>query len=83
MGRATIIGSQTPGVCLTANIVPLPNGGLLVYPFGQAETSRGRVLENNGVLPDINVSLNREGLLQGIDAQLEAALEFLDTRIGE
>jgi carboxyl-terminal processing protease len=83
MGRATIVGSQTPGVCLTANIVPLPNGGILVYPFGRAETPSGRVLENNGVEPDLAVTLDRRQLLRGVDAQLEAALEFLATRIGE
>ena len=77
LGRATIIGNQTPGSCLTAYIVPLPNGALLVYPFSQAITPAGRVLENNGVLPDIVVALDRQQLLQGVDAQLEAAVEYL------
>jgi len=83
LGRATIIGNQTPGMCLTANIVPLPNGALLVYPFSQPSTPDGRVLENNGVVPDIAVALDRQQLLQGIDAQLEAALDYLTARIGE
>ncbi len=78
LGRATIIGSQTPGRCLVMNIAPLPNGGLLVYPYGQSQTPDGRVLENNGVAPDIEVALDRQQLLQGIDAQLEAAIEYLD-----
>jgi carboxyl-terminal processing protease len=78
LGRATIIGSQTPGRCLTANIVPLPNGALLVYPYGQSQTPDGRVLENNGVIPDIQVTLDRRQLLRGIDAQLEAAIEYLE-----
>jgi carboxyl-terminal processing protease len=82
LGRATIVGSQTPGVCLTANIVPLPNGGVLVYPFSQPQTSAGRVLEDNGVVPDIAVTLERQQLLQGIDAQLGAALAFLAQQIG-
>ncbi len=82
LGRATIVGSQTPGMCLTANMVPLPNGALLVYPFSQPQTSAGRVLENNGVVPDIAVTLERQQLLLGIDAQLEAALAFLAQQIG-
>jgi C-terminal processing protease CtpA/Prc len=69
-------------VCLTANIVPLPNGGVLVYPFSQPQTSAGRVLEDNGVVPDIAVTLERQQLLQGIDAQLGAALAFLAQQIG-
>jgi len=83
LGRATVIGNQTPGMCLTANIVPLPNGALLVYPFSQAITPAGRVLENNGVLPDILVSLDRQALLQGLDGQLEAALEYLAEQLRE
>lgn len=82
MGRATIIGSQTPGVCLTMNIAPLPNGAILVYPFGQGQTSKGRVLENNGVVPDIAVALDRQQLLQGVDAQLKTAVDYLASRIG-
>jgi carboxyl-terminal processing protease len=82
MGRATIVGSQTPGSCLTMNIVPLPHGGILVYPFGQAQTPLGRILEDNGVMPDIPVGLNRQQLLQGIDAQLEAAFDWATSQIG-
>jgi carboxyl-terminal processing protease len=74
LGRATIVGSQTPGRCLTANLVPLPHEGVLMYPFGQSQAPDGRVLEGNGVVPDIEVALDRELLLQGIDTQLEAAI---------
>ena len=77
LGRATIIGSQTPGRCLTMNVVPLPKGAILVYPYGQSQTPDGRVLEDNGVVPDIAVALDRGQLLRGIDTQLEAALEYL------
>jgi C-terminal processing protease CtpA/Prc len=70
-------------MCLTANIVALPNGGILIYPFSQAITPAGRVLEYNGVVPDTEVTLDRQQLLQGVDAQLQAALEYLVGRIGE
>ena len=77
LGRATIVGSQTPGRCLVMNIVPLPNGALLVYPYGQSQTPDGRVLEDNGVVPDVEVALDRKLLLEGRDSQLEAALNYL------
>lgn len=60
LGRATIVGSQTPGRCLVMNIVSLPYGALLVYPFGQSRTPDGRVLEDNGVVPDLSVALDRQ-----------------------
>jgi carboxyl-terminal processing protease len=77
LGRAKIVGSQTPGRCLTANLVLLPKGAILVYPYGQSQTPNGRVLEDNGVVPDIAVALDRQQLLRGVDAQLEAAIEYL------
>ena len=77
LGRATIVGSQTPGKCLVANVVSLPNDAILMYPYGQSQTPAGRVLENNGVVPDIAVDLERQQLLAGIDAQFQAALDFI------
>jgi carboxyl-terminal processing protease len=77
MGRVTIIGTQTPGRCLVMNVEQLPNEAILVYPYGQSQTPDGRVLEDNGVVPDIEVALDREQLLQGSDAQLQTAIEYL------
>ena len=76
--RATIVGSQTPGICLVMNIKTLPNGTILAYPIAEGQTADGRVLENNGVVPDIEVALDRAQLLQGRDTQLEAAIHYLE-----
>jgi carboxyl-terminal processing protease len=77
LGRATIIGSQTPGRCLVQEVAVLPKGALLIYPSAQSQTPDGRVLEDNGVVPDIQVELDRELLLQGLDSQLEAAIAHI------
>jgi len=83
LGRATIVGSWTPGRCLVSNVVQLPSGAILVYPYGQSQTPDGRVLEGNGIVPDIEVALERESLLQGSDAQLEAAIAYVADQIGK
>jgi carboxyl-terminal processing protease len=83
LGRAIIVGSQTPGRCLVMNIELLPKGGILTYPWGQSQTPDGRVLEDNGVVPDISIALDREQLLQGIDAQLEAAIAYAAEQTGK
>lgn len=83
LGRATIIGAQTPGRCLVADFVALPTGALLVYPFGQSQTPNARVLENNGVVPDIEVELDRDSLLQGVDTQFDAAIEYIAELMGK
>ena len=43
-----------------------------------SQTPDGRVLEDNGVVPDIAVALDREQLLQGMDAQLEGAIKHIE-----
>ena len=35
------------------------------------------VIEGRGVIPDLDVKLTRSGLLEGKDAQLEAAIQHL------
>ena len=77
INRATIIGQRTAGKVLTMEIVELPYGGLFVYPNQQTRTSNNDVLESVGVIPDIEVNWNKVDLLNGIDTQLEKAIEYL------
>jgi C-terminal processing protease CtpA/Prc len=50
---------------------------ILMVPVAELHTPDGTVLEGRGVIPDIAVSLERSQLLEGIDAQLQAALDDL------
>lgn len=79
--RATILGERTPGSDLVADIFVLPNGATFLYPIAQTQTADGTVLEDRGVIPDIPVSLDREDLLQGIDSQLQAAIQYLEGEV--
>jgi carboxyl-terminal processing protease len=78
IGRAVVVGERSAGVCVRMNVKQLPNGALLMYPFAQSRTADGTVLEGNGVTPDIEVALDRDSLLQGIDSQLEAAISQIE-----
>jgi carboxyl-terminal processing protease len=75
--RATIVGERTPGVVVTGNFEKLPNGATFVYPKAWTITADGTVLEGHGVVPDIEVALDRNELLKGKDPQLEAAIKFI------
>jgi carboxyl-terminal processing protease len=75
--RATIVGERTPGVVVTANFEKLPNGATFVYPKAWTITADGTVLEGHGVVPDIEVPLDRNELLRGKDSQLEAGVSFV------
>jgi carboxyl-terminal processing protease len=75
--RATITGDRTPGVVSPAHFFKLPNGATFLYPYTQSITADGTVLEGHGVVPDIEVALDRNELLQGKDTQLEAAINSI------
>ncbi len=74
IGRAVVVGERSAGICVVANALELPNGAVLMYPYGQTRTADGTVLEGRGVIPDIEVALDRTWLLQGRDTQLETAI---------
>jgi carboxyl-terminal processing protease len=80
INRATIVGERTPGVVVTANFKKLPNGATFVYPMAWTITADETVLEGHGVIPDIEITLDRNELLKGKDTQLEAAVDFLSKR---
>jgi carboxyl-terminal processing protease len=77
LGRATIVGVRTQGDCLVGEVKALPHGIVLMIPVARGQTMDGRIIEYNGVVPDIAVTLDRQQLLQGIDAQLQEAIQFI------
>jgi C-terminal processing protease CtpA/Prc len=78
VGRSVVIGERSPGSVGPAKLLPLPNGAIFIYPEAQETTLDGTILEDHGVVPDIEVALDRALLSQGIDSQLEAAIRFLE-----
>jgi carboxyl-terminal processing protease len=78
IGRAVIIGEQSPGGVTGAHVKALPNGANLIHPVLQLTAPDGTALEGRGVIPDIQVELDRELLLHGTDSQLEAAIEHIE-----
>jgi carboxyl-terminal processing protease len=77
VGRAVIIGERSPGGESGMDIKTLSNGAILGYPTLLMLAPDGTVLEGYGVIPDITVTLERSQLLEGIDAQLEAGINYI------
>lgn len=71
---AKIIGTRTAGAVLASVYARLPEGFSLQYPISDFVSTKGRRLEKNPLLPDVEVTAtpNAEG-----DAVLEKALETL------
>ena len=75
--RAIIVGNRSPGYLLGANWIRLSNGGYFMHTILQPLPSNGKIIEDHGVMPDIEVSLDRDALLEGRDTQLEAAIKTI------
>jgi carboxyl-terminal processing protease len=78
IGRAVVVGERSPGAVTESDMMVLPNGAIFMYPVAQLATPDGTVLEGHGVVPNIEVGLDREMLLKGIDSQLESAIRYLE-----
>ena len=78
IGRAVVVGEQSPGGVMESDMTVLPNGAIFMYPVAQLITPNGTVLEGHGVVPDIKVELDRKMLLKGIDSQLDSAIRYIE-----
>ncbi|MFC2030095.1 S41 family peptidase [Chloroflexota bacterium] len=83
IGRSVVIGERSPGSIGPAELMLLPNGATLIYPVAQETTLDGTILEDHGVIPDIEVALDRALLSRGIDSQLEAASSYIEQELLE
>jgi carboxyl-terminal processing protease len=73
LGRARIFGTRTAGAALPSEIIELPNGDRFEYPEANYVSVKGRILESNGVQPDVVIAPTVDALLAGRDLPLEAA----------
>jgi carboxyl-terminal processing protease len=83
IGRALVVGERTVGAALPSYFQKLPTGALFQYAIGDFKTPRGTLIEGRGVAPDLEVKLTRRSLLDGRDAQLDAAIEQIQRHSNE
>jgi carboxyl-terminal processing protease len=81
IGRAVVVGEPSPGSVMEMDRIIFQNGAIFMYPVAQMVTPNGTVLEGRGVVPDIEVGLDREMLLKGIDSQLDSAIGYIKKQI--
>lgn len=80
LGRARLFGTRTAGAALPSSLEPLPNGDRFQYAFADYLSRSGQRLEGIGVIPDEEVPLTREALLEGRDPAMEAAIRWLQAQ---
>jgi C-terminal processing protease CtpA/Prc len=63
---------------LSATTKKLPENFQLLLPIHNYRTANGRILEGNGISPDVAVTLNLDMMRQHRDPDIERALELLN-----
>jgi carboxyl-terminal processing protease len=77
LGRARVFGRRTPGAALPAVIDELPNGDRFMYAIANYTSAGGKVLEGNGVIPDVPIALDPGALRAGKDPDIVAAIRWI------
>lgn len=72
-GRGVVVGETTRGSVVASRQIDLPDGGELSIGIRSFRSGQGRILEGNGVTPDILVGLTAADLRSGRDPMIEAA----------
>jgi carboxyl-terminal processing protease len=80
LGRARVFGSTSAGMALPSRIEKLPNGDGFQYAIANYVGAGGQPLEGRGVIPDVEVRPTRDGLLQGHDEVLDAAVAWIQSQ---
>lgn len=76
---ATLVGTRTAGEVLGGANFKLLGGYRLRMPIAGWYTWTGECIEGRGVEPDVGIENSPESLAAGVDAQLERALQVVET----
>lgn len=77
LGRARVFGTRSAGAALPSVFERLPNGDGFQYAIANYISTGGKPLEGIGVIPDVEVKLTRKALLDGQDAVVDAAVDWI------
>ncbi|MEX0931358.1 MAG: S41 family peptidase [Candidatus Paceibacterota bacterium] len=76
-GVATLVGERTFGKGSVQELVDITDSTSLKVTVAQWVTPKGTSISNGGLVPDVEVKQDPEDLENGIDTQLERAVEIL------
>jgi C-terminal peptidase prc len=79
--RANVVGTRTSGQLLWGEGSFINDSVFMVIPTSQLLYPDGGNLEGQGVIPDSVIQLSKKDLLNGMDSQLEAAIEIIEEQI--
>jgi len=77
-GRGILIGERTMGKGSVQVQHQLSDGSGLRITIAHWFTPHGRLIEGEGLIPDVEVHVADEDLAEGLDPQLELAIDYLE-----
>lgn len=81
-GRGLLVGETSFGKGSVQNWVPLENNqGAVRVTVARWLTPNGNLIDEIGLAPDYEIALSEEDFTEGLDPQLEAAIELLSTPV--
>jgi carboxyl-terminal processing protease len=80
---ATLIGTTTSGEVAGSIVVPLSDGSAIQVTTLRIDSGLGTVLNNIGVIPNIDVEFTVDDARAGVDHQLDAAVNYLRSQTAE
>ncbi len=75
LGRAKVVGERSAGAVLPSVFDTLPTGAVFQYAISDYKSPKSILIENCGVIPDTEIKLTRQTLLDGRDVQIEEAVK--------
>jgi carboxyl-terminal processing protease len=75
-GRGTVLGEQTFGKGTVQIPHALSNGSELRVTIAEWLTPNGKQIDGEGIVPDVYVERTQEDFVEGLDPQLEQAIEY-------
>ncbi|MBL4591692.1 MAG: hypothetical protein JKY96_07000 [Phycisphaerales bacterium] len=77
LGRVEVFGTRSAGMALAAAMDKLPSDDVLIHAISDYTTSAGNAIEATGVIPEHPVKATRADLLNGIDAPMQSAADWI------
>jgi carboxyl-terminal processing protease len=77
--KATIIGEKTFGKGSVQNFEPLPDGSAVKITVAEWLTPKGRLIDKEGIVPDIEIFLTEEDYEANHDPQMDSAIEIINS----
>ncbi len=77
-GKAKLIGKKTFGKGSVQNLEALPDGSAVKITIAEWLTPKGRLIDKEGIMPDIDIDLTEEDYNANRDPQLEKAVEIIN-----